>query len=186
MPHERLRHTAQCSGEEGPDRKFADWLVSLSRSGSEWREAQRVQTDGYGQISCALSDSRVLIGQYNYMYMELSRALRGSTASTCPISTAGSLRRAAATLVATSHPFTDQSVRVHRLHGDRLEELARIQLKYPEVLLWLADRLLVALARRPRARSERHATRTPARTHRHQREHLCKKFVCSDRRTHNL
>ena len=30
------------------------------------------------------------------------------------------------------------------MSGDRLEELARIQLKRPERLLWLADRLLVA------------------------------------------
>ena len=38
----------------------------------------------------------------------------------------------------------DQSVRVHRLRGDLLEELARIQLRRPTRLLWLADRLLVA------------------------------------------
>ena len=41
-------------------------------------------------------------------------------------------------------PNGDNSVRVHRLRGDRLEELARIQLKRPQELLWLADRLLVA------------------------------------------
>ena len=34
-----------CSGEDGPDRKYAFWLVALSRNGSELREAQRVQTD---------------------------------------------------------------------------------------------------------------------------------------------
>ena len=33
---------------------------------------------------------------------------------------------------------------MHRLSGDRLEELARIQLKWPTRLLCLADRLLVA------------------------------------------
>ena len=44
------------------------------------------------------------------------------------------------TLVAMSY---DKSVRVHRLRGDRLEELARIKLKWPHKLLWLADRLLV-------------------------------------------
>ena len=33
---------------------------------------------------------------------------------------------------------------VHRLRGHRLEELARIQLKKPQYLLWLSDRLLVA------------------------------------------
>ena len=56
-----------CSWEEGSDHKSAYWLVALSRNGSEWREAQRVQTDGEGYISCALSDSRVLIGNSNYM-----------------------------------------------------------------------------------------------------------------------
>ena len=40
--------------------------------------------------------------------------------------------------------YKDQSVRVHRLRGDQLEELVRIQLKFPNYLLWLADRLLVA------------------------------------------
>ena len=35
-------------------------------------------------------------------------------------------------------------MRLHRLRGDRLEELARIQLKSPCYLLWLTDRLLVA------------------------------------------
>ena len=45
-----------CSYERGPDGKGAKWLVALSRNGSEWREAQRVQTDGMGVISCALSD----------------------------------------------------------------------------------------------------------------------------------
>ena len=41
-------------------------------------------------------------------------------------------------------PNSDQSVRVHRLRSDRLEKLALIQLKQPSLLLWLADRLLVA------------------------------------------
>ena len=35
-------------------------------------------------------------------------------------------------------------MRVHRLRGDRLEELARIQLKKPMRLLWLSNQLLVA------------------------------------------
>ena len=37
-----------CSWEVGPHWKIAYWLVALSRNGSEWREAQRVQTDGEG------------------------------------------------------------------------------------------------------------------------------------------
>ena len=136
-----------CSNENG-----AKWLVALSRNGSEWREAQRVQTDGIGDISCALSDSRVLIGYGGspsfLPYMELFRVESGpriarvhrihvpeqyhSFSATC----------GSDTLVAMS--YDDRSVRVHRLRGDRLEELAHIQLKSPDRLLWLADRLLVA------------------------------------------
>ena len=146
-----------CSYEEG--RKPGHWLVAVSRNGSEWREAQRVQTDG-GLISCALSDSRVLIGDGGVLigddvyavgttYMELFRVESGpriarvhrihvpeeyeSFSATC----------GSDTLVAMSYPNSDNSVRVHRLRGDRLEELARILLKQPRFLLWLADRLLV-------------------------------------------
>ena len=60
-----------CSRENGPDRKYAYWLVALSRNGSEWREAQRVQTDGKREIRCALTDSRVLIGVAIYVRTNL-------------------------------------------------------------------------------------------------------------------
>ena len=144
-----------CSGEDGPDRKYVNWLVALIRNGSEWREAHRVQTDfrrsaRTGWIDCALSDSRVLIGQHNTTYMELFSVEIGPHiarvhrihvpeeyywfSATC----------SSDTLVAMSYPFLDQSVRVYRLRGDRLEELARIQLKWPNKLLWVDDRLLVA------------------------------------------
>ena len=139
-----------CSFERGPDRKFAYWLMALSRNGSEWREALRVQTDGMGWISCALSDSRVLIGVHHCTYMELFRVESGPRIARVHrihvpekylwfSATCGS-----DTLVAMSYPYTDKSVRVHRLRGDRLKELARIQLNVPHELLWLADRLLVA------------------------------------------
>ena len=138
-----------CSGEEWPDREFAYWLVALSRNGSEWRETQRVQTDGQGKISCALSDSRVLIGEFNSTYLELFRVESGPRIARVHrihvpeeykwfSATCGS-----DTLVAMTYPFPDQSVRVHRLLGDQLEELAGIQLKSPFKLLWLADRLLI-------------------------------------------
>ena len=145
-----------CSGEYGPDRKRANWLVALKRNGIEWLETQRVQTDGDGVISCALSDSRVLIGgtESGTTYMELFRVKRGPRIARVHrilmpeeywwfSATCGS-----DTLVAMSYPKEynsqwDNSVRVHRLRGDRLEELARIQLKLPNKLLWLADRLLV-------------------------------------------
>ena len=134
-----------CSGERG-----VYWLVALRRNDSEWREAQREQTDGKREICCALSDSQVLIGESSSKQMELFRLESGPRISRVHrihvpdeyysfSATCGS-----DTLVAMSYPYSDQSVRVHRLRGDRLEELARIQLKWPSLLLWLTDRLLVA------------------------------------------
>ena len=70
------------------------------------------------------------------------RASSASTASAWPKRSGGSARRAAATRSWRCR-IEDQSVRVYRLRGDRLEELARTQLKGPCDLLWLADRLLV-------------------------------------------
>ena len=139
-----------CWGEYGPDKEWANWLVALSRNGSEWREAHRVKIYGYGIICCALSDSRVLIGEWRSTYMELFRVEGGPLIARVNrihvpekyywfSATCGS-----DTHVAMTFPIPDQSVRVHRLRGDRLEELARIQLKQPSRLLWLADRLLVA------------------------------------------
>ena len=136
-----------CWGEQGPDNN-TNWLVTLSRNGSEWREAQRVQIDGIGNISCALSDSRVLIGECINTYMELFRVESGPRIARvhrihvretfCGFSaTCGS-----DTLVAMS--YFDYSVRLHRLRRDRLVELARIHLEAPNDLLWLADRLLVS------------------------------------------
>ena len=91
-----------------------------------------MQTDGEGWIICALSDSRVLIGEYDSTYMELFRVESGPRIARVHrihvpeqynwfSATCGS-----DTLVAMS--YDDKSVRVHRLRGDRLEELARIQL----------------------------------------------------------
>ena len=142
-----------CSGEEEPERNWANWLVALRRYNSEWREwreAQRVKTDREGQISCAINDSRVLIGESNSTYMELFRVESGQRIARVYrihvpekyywfSATCGS-----DTLVAMSYPYPDQSVRVHRLRGDRLEKLPSIQLKQPAFLLWLADRLFVA------------------------------------------
>ena len=140
-----------CSREDGSDGKRANWLLALSRNGSEWREAHRVQIDGKGEICCALSDSQVLIGERSSKRMELFHVESGPLIACVHLihvpdeyysfsATDGS-----DTLVAMSYPYKDQSVRVHRLLGDRLEELARIQLNSPNDLLWLADRrLLVA------------------------------------------
>ena len=59
-------------------REYVWWLVALSRNGSEWRE----QTDG-GVISCALNDSRVLIGRWKSTYMELFRVESGPRSIAC-------------------------------------------------------------------------------------------------------
>ena len=138
-----------CLGEYGPDKNNANWLVALSRKYSEWREAQRVQTDEMGFISCALNDSQVLIGHELSLYMELFRvesAPRIARVHRIHVpekyywfsATCGS-----DTFVAMTYP-SNQSVSVHRLRSNRLEELSRIQLKLPDRLLWLAERLLVA------------------------------------------
>ena len=143
-----------CSRENGPDQTEAKWLVALSRNGSEWREAQRVQTEGNGLLSCALSDSRALIGcggdYINSPYMELFRVESGSRISRVHCVHVPEMYEwfsatscCTDTLVAMTYPIPDESVRVHRLCGDRLEELARIELLRPYYLLWLADRLLV-------------------------------------------
>ena len=206
-----------CSGEIGckeeSNKDGGNWLVALSRNGSEWREAQRVHTDGIGHISCALSDSRVLIGYDGnlitspYEYMELFRVespwFRGKRIARVHrihvpkkyytfSATCGS-----DTLVAMSYE-NDNSVRLHRLRGDRLEELARIQLKNPTHLLWLADRLLVADFD---SENQSHAvielevcdTRLERRRERHRQliatsENInqCERFLCSERRRRNL
>ena len=59
-----------CSNEYWQN-EWANWLVLLSREGSEWRETHRVQTAV--EMCCALSDSRVLVGDYDSTYMELFR-----------------------------------------------------------------------------------------------------------------
>ena len=143
-----------CSGEDDPDRKKASWLVALSRNGSEWLETHRVETD-MGWISCALSDNRVLIGgrALGTTYMELF-----SVESDPSIVRIHRIHRihvpseylwfsatcGSDTLVAMTYQNPDHSVRVHRLSGYLLEELAIFQFKCPTRLLWLADRLLVA------------------------------------------
>ena len=54
-----------------------------------------------------------------------------------------SVTRSNETFVAMSYQ-KDQSVRVHRLQGKRLTEIARIRCYEPRDLLWLDGRLLVA------------------------------------------
>ena len=144
-----------CSYERGQDYKNANWLVALSRrgGGDEWRETHRLQTEHPATICCALSDSRVLIGKHSSEYLQQFRVQSGPRiadeqrirvpekyewlSATC-----GS---GGETHVAMSFE-KDQSVRVFRLVGDRLDERARIQLESPYQLLWLAARLFVGVS----------------------------------------
>ena len=137
-----------CSGEKGSNRNRTNWLVALSRNGSDWHEAQRVQIDADGAVSSALCGSRVLIGKCRSAYMELFHVESGPRiAPLHHIEVPEAYYTFSAScgsnsLVAIS--YEDQSVRVYQLCGDRLEELARIKLKLPSRLLWFSNRLLVA------------------------------------------
>ena len=66
-----------CSYEKVPDQQRANWLVALIREDNEWREAKRMEIEGDGWICCALSDSRVLIGQMDSTFIELFRVESG-------------------------------------------------------------------------------------------------------------
>lgn len=128
------------------------WLVALSRKGRTWREAHRVLSEFHAVVSwlsCAQNDSRVLIGSSGYMYFDLFHVNNDHQIDRIQrISINSDYRTFAAnfgneTLVAMSDPNTNE-VRVYRLRGDHLEEVARTKLHNPEGMLWLADRLLVA------------------------------------------
>lgn len=125
-----------------------NWLVALSCSEFDSCN-ERVQTEGPGYISCALSDSRVLIGQHDSKYMELFhvdsyRHVERASRVAIPeqYTWFSAMTRDSGTFVAMSYRCNNE-VRVHRLDGDRLEELTRATLQRPNRLLWLADRLLV-------------------------------------------
>lgn len=123
------------------------WLVALRRSENVWREAQRVQTERMGWISCALSDSRVLIGQCKSTYLELFLVKSGlciERLNRIQISKQYdwfSAKCGSESLVAMSYENSNE-VRVYRLSDDQLEEIAHSRLNAPLMLLWNADRLL--------------------------------------------
>ena len=139
-----------CSREFGTDGMDANWLVVLNRSGSEWREAQRLQTDLEGRTCCALSDSRVLVGEWYSTKLELYclKRLRGPhIALEYRIRAAETYSSFSATIsgsrILVAMSFADKSVRVHLLRRNQLTEIARIRMRQPNaLLLWLADRLL--------------------------------------------
>ena len=155
-------------------------------------------------IICALSDSRVLIGQFESTYLELLRVHVEveSGARVAPVhrlhvtERVQSLRGDVRQRRARRHVLLgvgDQSVRVFRLRDDRLlEPLARTHSNRPHHLLWRADRLLVA---EWNADTQSHAVaefavsgarieRLPP-THRRRRANPCAQLVCSGRQAHN-
>ena len=145
-----------CSGEKGPNNKLADWLVGLCRNGDKWREEQRVQTAGKGLLCCVLSDLRVLVGNADYnssKYMELFQVVYSKSRLSILLIHlilvpeeyrwfSAMSDNANETLVAMS--FYDQTVRVHRLLGNRLDIFASIMLIDPNSVLWLGNRLIVS------------------------------------------
>ena len=58
-----------CSREQGPNEEVDNiWLVALTRSSSGWSVTQREQhTDGIALQCCAVSESRVLLGDYDFL-----------------------------------------------------------------------------------------------------------------------
>ena len=139
-----------CTYETGPDRTFAKWLVALTRIATEWHEAMRLKIDIEATKSFVLSNSRVLIGGTNSSNINLFSVKRGPSIKhdrciQVPEEYAyNSVTETSSneTLVAMSYR-TAQSVRVYRLQGNSLVELARIQCNNPCDLLWLNGRLLV-------------------------------------------
>lgn len=138
-----------CSYERGPESKAGSWLVALKRSPAQWREEHRMKTEDPGVsalISCELSDSRVLIGEFDSSYMELFRIESGPRiARINPVQVDVKYRRMSATcgldtLVAIS--CYGPEVRLYLLCIDKLEELARTQIIEPQMILFVADRLL--------------------------------------------
>lgn len=139
------------------DQKAINWLVGLNRNGIEWYEFQRhqcfpsnknvsVSNDQKAEewISCALSDSRALIGKCDSKYMELYRIESGPSISRVQhIETEWyrcfSATCSTETLVATS---VSNYVHVHRLKENRLELREKIRLNDPYYLLYVLDRLL--------------------------------------------
>ena len=124
-----------------------NWLITLCRNGKEWTEAQRLQTEETGWMCSSVDKSRVLIGGHNSTYLELLLVDSGHCITLVNRIYLKdrykwfSAQTVGTALVALS--CDDQSVRVNRLNGTQLDELARIKLNKPLQLLWLADRLLV-------------------------------------------
>ena len=123
------------------------WLAALRRRGNEWREIPRVQTGGMGHMCCALADSRVLVGELVSTYLEMFRVESGPRIAHVRIRVPEvyiTFTTICNNEVLIAMSFREsQTIRVHRLDGDQLMELSRIQVNLPRHVLWLADRLFV-------------------------------------------
>ena len=113
-----------------PVEKTTHWMKRLPVEKTEPQRQRVACRPTEGCIRCAPSDSRVAARMapriWSCSVWRAARPLRAYTSSTCAktTSTYGSPRRAAATRSSWC-PTRIRSVRVHRLRGDRLEELAR-------------------------------------------------------------
>ena len=131
-----------CSNEKGANNYAGYWLVALRRSGNEWHETERLQTEVQGLQCCAMSDSRVIIGADGKLelYCVQSSIVLITRIEWTEDSGYFNLFSASGSDVAIL--YSDESVRLHRLCSERLEEPARIQWKSLDVyLLWQSDLL---------------------------------------------
>lgn len=125
------------------------WIIVLQRNGDNWSERARTGSDIEQTISCALNDSRVLIGHYDSNYIELFRLNEDNPVIERVQSFSKELKYASFsaksfdrdTLVAMSYKSPDK-VCVKQLRDNKLEMLAEIELNKPRYLLWIDKRLL--------------------------------------------
>ena len=132
-----------CSNEKGPNNYVGYWLVALSRGGNEWHETERLQTEVQGLQCCAMSDSRVIIGANGKLELYRVQSSIVLMTSIGWIEDLGYFNLFSAFGSDVAILYSDESVRLHRLCSERLEEPARIQWKSLDVyLLWQSDRLV--------------------------------------------
>ena len=129
------------------------WHWAATAASGVRRSACRQMNMASGEINCTPSDSRVLIGQryiatYSYVMLHIHTTPQSARAMTSRLPAGGT----------RAHPIEDVP----------LSPVARWSTPHHQ--------LREEIARRHRAPSERHATRTPPRTHRHQREHPCEQL----------
>ena len=133
------------SWEDGADGVDGSWLVALARNGPVWRETHRVQIEKPAYTCSVLSDSQVLVGQWYSTDLELYRVESGRIVYVNRIHLPEQYKWFTATSstdTCVALFYDDDTVRVHRLHENKLDELARMDAHAPR-LVWLDGRLTV-------------------------------------------